>query len=89
MIRALSLAGLALALAACTQPADPVALAEGDRLACNEAGFDAESDAYRLCLLLQQTNRRLDMVDRRLDFLEVTPFGSFRGRCVRGYDFCR
>ena len=38
----------------------------GGRLSCTEAGFEADTPDFRLCLLLQQTNERLAAVERRL-----------------------
>lgn len=53
-----------------------------DRAACDAAGFEAGTDAHGLCLLLQSTNRRLDRLERRLDFIEldVRAFGRL-GTC--------
>ena len=39
-------------------------------LSCSEAGFQAGTPDFRLCLLLQQTNERLAAVERRLAWLE-------------------
>lgn len=60
-------------------------LRAGDIAACSAAGFEAGSDAEGLCLLLQQTNRRLDGLERRLSFLELD-VRSWRGlgRCGVG-----
>jgi len=76
-MRALSAArrvtfGLAtLSLVGCSQPIDPEELREQDALACEEAGFESESDAYRLCLLIQENNRRMAYIERRLDHIEL------------------
>lgn len=56
-----------------------------DVAACDAAGFEADSDAYRLCLLLQNTNRRLEVLDRRLNFLEL----DVRTRFNRSFGYCR
>jgi hypothetical protein len=37
---------------------------------CREAGFPADTPELRLCLLLQETNDRLDVMERRLRFIE-------------------
>ncbi len=70
-VRGLALAVLAM-LAGCTTvppetPAEAVARRE---LSCTEAGFEAGSPDFRLCLILQQTNERLAAVERRLTWLE-------------------
>jgi hypothetical protein len=57
-------------------------LRTADIAACSAAGFQSGSDAERLCLLLQETNRRLEGVERRMNFLEVdTRRLSGYGRC--------
>ena len=48
-------------------PAEALARRE---LSCTEAGFEAGSPDFRLCLILQQTNERLAAVERRLTWLE-------------------
>ncbi len=60
-------------------------LRTADIAACSAAGFQSGSDAERLCLLLQETNRRLEWVERRLNFLEVdSRRWSGYGSCVPG-----
>ncbi len=72
-----------LALGACEAPPTAEELRIADIAACSGAGFQSGSDAERLCLLLQETNRRLEGVERRLNFLEVdTRRWSGYGSCV-------
>lgn len=87
-MKGLPVVALGLLLAACTPGPTAEELRAMDMAACDEAGFEPGSDAHRLCLLLQETNRRLDMVGRRLDFLELDvrnffnrPFGYCRNPC--------
>lgn len=84
-MRALLGLALVLLLAACETGPTPEELRAMDSAACDLAGFEAESDAYRLCLLLQSTNRRLDVLDRRLNFLEL----DVRTRFNRPLGYCR
>ncbi len=60
-------------LSACTQPIDPEAIKAADQATCIEAGFENDSDAFKLCLLMQKQERRLDQRLRRLE-LEVDQF---------------
>jgi|GEM_PF-1818437 len=60
-----------LVLAACQAGPTVEQLQAMDRAACDAAGFEPGSDAHGLCLLLQDTNRRLASMERRLDFLEL------------------
>lgn len=59
-------------LAGCTvaPPETPAEALARRELSCNEAGFEAGSPDFRLCLILQQTNERLAAVERRLAWLE-------------------
>lgn len=70
-MRPLLLAALA-ALAGCSlPPPETPEEANARRTAdCRSAGFAPESSEFRLCLLLQQTNERLAVVDRRLRRIE-------------------
>ena len=63
---------LAALLAGCaTVPPETPAEATARRgLSCTEAGFEADTPDFRLCLLLQQTNERLAAVERRLGWIE-------------------
>lgn len=63
---------LAALLAGCaTVPPETPAEATARReLSCTEAGFEASTPDFRLCLILQQTNERLAAVERRLTWLE-------------------
>ncbi len=66
-------AALALALlagCATVAPETPAEAVARRELSCREAGFEAESPEFKLCLLLQQTNERLAAVERRLGWLE-------------------
>lgn len=75
----------ALLLAACETGPTPEEIRAMDVAACDAAGFEAESDAHRLCLLLQNTNRRLDVLDRRMNFLELDVRSYFN----RPLGYCR
>ena len=63
---------LLLTLAGCATappetPAERVARQGAD---CTAAGFQRDTEAYRLCLLLQEQNERLAALERRLAFIE-------------------
>ncbi|MDX6751572.1 hypothetical protein SH611_17340 [Geminicoccaceae bacterium 1502E] len=69
-MRALALALVSLS-AACTPAAEiERQMEEASREGCLEAGFAETSDAWKLCLLLQDSNRRLEAMERRLLWLE-------------------
>lgn len=70
-LRLAAIAGLAL-LAGCatTPPETPQERQARFQAACNEAGFKADTEAYKLCLLIQQQNDRLSAVERRLGFIQ-------------------
>ncbi|MFO1069189.1 MAG: hypothetical protein U1E14_11765 [Geminicoccaceae bacterium] len=71
----LILAGLLLAGCA-TLPAETPEQAQARRAAdCTTAGFTPDSDAYRLCLMIQQQNERLAVMENRLRFVEGQSFG--------------
>lgn len=59
-----------LPLAACAEPLAPADLARIDRRTCEEAGFAQGADAFRLCLLIQDQNRRIGHLES-----EVTRLG--------------
>lgn len=68
-----------LALAGCQSAAElEQAAAEARRASCLESGFAEGSDAFRLCLLLQETHDRIARLERRIDFLdaEISRLGS-------------
>ncbi|MCB1970022.1 MAG: hypothetical protein H6851_11395 [Geminicoccaceae bacterium] len=50
---------------------NPAALAAQDRADCTALGFTGDSDSFKLCLMLQQQNRRLTYIEGRLGFLEM------------------
>lgn len=83
-LRAGALLLAAVTLAACQTGPTPEEVEAFDLAACDAAGFEPQSDAQRLCLLLQTTNRRLEALERRMSFIEldvrsgVLPFG----RCI-------
>ena len=62
-------------LAGCTTapPETPAEALARRELSCTEAGFEAATPDFRLCLILQQTNERLAAVERRLTWLEQDP----------------
>ena len=70
-LRFVAIAGLAL-LAGCASVRSETPQERQARFqaACNEAGFKADTEAYKLCLLIQQQNDRLTAVERRLGFIE-------------------
>ena len=72
-----------LALAACATGPTAEEVRAMDLVACDAAGFEPGSDAHGLCLLLQSTNRRLEAVERRLNFIELDVRTTFSplGRC--------
>lgn len=59
-------------LAGCSlPPVETPAEAQARRIAsCQEAGIAADTPEFRLCVLLQQTNDRLDVLERRLTRIE-------------------
>jgi hypothetical protein len=61
---------LLLAGCASVAPETPQERQARFQAACNEAGFKADSEEYKLCLLIQQQNDRLSAVERRLGFIE-------------------
>jgi hypothetical protein len=71
---------LLLLLGACAAvaretPAEQQARLQAD---CAAAGFQRDTEAFRLCLLLQRTDERLAAVERRLAFIEQdTRFAGF------------
>jgi hypothetical protein len=69
--RLVAVAGLLL-LAGCAAgvPETPQERQARFQAACNEAGFKADTEANKLCLLIQQQNDRLDAVERRLGFIQ-------------------
>ncbi len=71
-LRALAATAVLGLLAACQSAAEHRAAFEAEiRASCTQQGFAADSDAFRLCLLLETTNVRLRNIERRLDILEL------------------
>lgn len=68
----LVLAAGAAALAGCaTAPLETPEEARVRRMmSCEEAGFATGTPELRLCLLLRETNERLEVMERRLRFIE-------------------
>jgi hypothetical protein len=68
----LRLTALALLLAGCatTPPETPEQAAERRAVSCTEGGFAKDSDAYKVCLMLEQQNDRLDAMEERLRLIE-------------------
>ena len=61
-----------LVVAGCALPPveTPEAARERRLAECRSAGFTADSPELRLCVLLEQTNERLEQLDRRLRRIE-------------------
>jgi hypothetical protein len=77
---AAALFALALPLAGCAAAARETPVERQARLQadCTAAGFTRDTEAFRLCLLLQETDERLAAVERRLGFIEQdTRFAGF------------
>jgi hypothetical protein len=72
MTRPAALLAALLLLAGCTAAARETPEERTARLNadCTAAGFKSDTEAFRLCLLIQQTNDRLDSVERRLRFID-------------------
>jgi hypothetical protein len=82
-LRGLAIVGLCFGLAACETGPTPEEIQAFEQAICDEAGFEPNSDAFRLCLQLQTTNRHIQALERRLTFLEldVRTGVGFYGRC--------
>jgi hypothetical protein len=63
-------AGAALAGCATTPVETPEEARARRTVSCEEAGFAAGTPELRLCLLLRETNERLEVMERRLRFIE-------------------
>jgi hypothetical protein len=70
--RWLAVVAAAPLLVGCTLPPQetPAEALARRQLSCTEAGFQKDTPDFRLCVLLQQTNERLDSVERRLGWIE-------------------
>lgn len=69
MVRS-ALALSALLLVGCAPPPTPEEVAARRAASCREAGLAPDSDAGRLCLMLEAQNDRLAALERRLQLLE-------------------
>jgi len=65
-------------LAGCAStPPETIEQAQERRaLSCSEAGFTKDTDDWRLCLLIQQQNDRLTVMEKRLSSIELQTFGA-------------
>ena len=79
----LAIAAVAILVSGCQTSPTVEELRALDVAACDTAGFEPGSDAHGLCLLLQDTNRRLATLERRLDFIELDVRSGLSGvgRC--------
>lgn len=74
---------LLVALGGCVSQAEmQQQIAESHRQSCLTDGFKEGTDNYKLCLLLQETNRRIDALNGRVAVLEantrwVNRYGPF------------
>ena len=71
--RLLIAAGSLLLISGCAavQKESPEAYAARLQANCTEAGFQPDTESYRLCLLIQDTNERLDTVERQLRYVDM------------------
>jgi hypothetical protein len=76
--RLLTAAGILLLINGCAtvQKESPEAYAARLQASCTEAGFQRDTESYRLCLLLQDTNERLDAVEQQVRYVDTRT--SFR-----------
>jgi hypothetical protein len=71
LVSRLGILALVLAVAGCANPQEiREARAERDRIVCEELGFEPGTETYLLCILIQDTNRRVDFANSQLRFLE-------------------
>jgi hypothetical protein len=62
----------ALLLAGCAQTVQsPESIMAARMESCRAAGFMEDSDAFRLCLLVEQLNDRIDRLERRIDLYAI------------------
>ncbi|MCS6878484.1 MAG: hypothetical protein NZP72_09305 [Geminicoccaceae bacterium] len=73
MMRALpAIVLLVLAVSGCRTIAELEQAAREARAAdCKAAGFVEGTDPFRLCLMIRETNERIERVERRIDFLDT------------------
>jgi hypothetical protein len=71
--RPLITAGILLLISGCAavQKESPEAYAARLQASCTEAGFQRDTENYRLCLLIQDTNERLDAVEQQLRYVDM------------------
>ena len=76
--RLLIAAGILLLISGCAtvQKESPEAYVARLQANCTEAGFQRDTENYRLCLLIQGTNERLDAVEQQLRYVDMNT--SFR-----------
>jgi hypothetical protein len=76
--RHLIAAGILLLISGCAtvQKESPEVYAARLQANCTEAGFQRDTESYRLCLLIQNTNERLDAVEQQLRYVDMRT--SFR-----------
>jgi hypothetical protein len=76
--RLLTAAGILLLINGCAtvQKESPEAYAARLQASCTEAGFQRDTESYRLCLLIQDTNERLDAVEQQVRYVDMNT--SFR-----------
>jgi hypothetical protein len=71
--RLLIAAGILLLISGCAtvQKESPEAYVARLQANCTEAGFQRDTENYRLCLLIQGTNERLDAVEQQLRYVDM------------------
>ncbi len=72
MARLIVVLSLALACTGCMSQQEieqQQALQQHQR--CTAAGFPPDSDSYRLCLLIEAQNQRVDALQRQMQFLQT------------------
>lgn len=61
-----------LMLVGCQTPAEYERVLAQTRVEdCKAAGFIENTDPFRLCLMIRETNERIERVERRIDFLDA------------------
>ena len=44
---------------------------------CTSAGYAPDTDAHRICQQIEALNQRLDLVERRIDRIELQPISPY------------